>query len=211
MRGRVDERAASVIAAALLMVLLAGCGSGQQSQTANQVTATNGAGGAVGTIVVRDAQIGADRQPVAGDALYRTGQDVPIQVTIINDATMRAPDALAPDRLVAVSSPIARTGQIVGDAQIPDGQVLVAGYQRPAAATTVAGTRQVGIVLRGLTTPVRAGMTYPVTFTFARAGSLRLEVPVENPQFTKPRAETPLPAEAPPGVGTYPGTPAAPR
>ncbi|WP_226369814.1 hypothetical protein [Pseudonocardia oceani] len=32
------------------------------------------------------------------------------------------------DRLVAVSSPIATSGRIVGDAAIPDGQVLVAGY-----------------------------------------------------------------------------------
>lgn len=53
------------------------------------------------------------------------------------------------DRLVAVSSPIATSGRIVGDAAIPDGQVLVAGCtvtasEPPASTTPPAPTTQSG-------------------------------------------------------------------
>jgi hypothetical protein len=36
-------------------------------------------------------------------------------------------------------------------------------------------------------------LTYPVVFTFARAGALRLETPVENPQALPPRARETAP------------------
>lgn len=41
-------------------------------------------------------------------------------------------------------------------------------------------------MLEGLTEPVRAGLTYPVVFTFADAGELRLPVGVENPTVLRP-------------------------
>lgn len=204
----VGVKASGVIVGLVLVgALVTACGAGQQAQTANQTSATGGVGGRIDTIEIRDAQFGADQQPVAGDSLYQPGQNAPVQVTIVNDATMTADDALAPDRLVSVRSPVARSGRIIGDARVPDGQALVAGYTRPGASVRTDGSREIAIELVGLTEPLRAGMTYPVEFTFARAGSLRLDLPVENPQFTKPRADTPL-VYPPPEVGTYPGTPA---
>lgn len=194
------------VGCALVIALLGGCGAGQQSQTANSVTMTNGAGGRVGTITIRDAQFGADRQAVAGDTLYRPGQDVTLQLTIVNDVTGRAADSRGPDRLIEVRSPVARASRIAGDTRLPDGQVLVAGYRRPVAATTVPGAREIGISLQGLTVPLRSGVTYPVEFVFARAGSLQLELPVENPQFVKPRAQDP-PVYPRPEVGDLPGRP----
>jgi copper(I)-binding protein len=97
-----------------------------------------------------------------------------LQLTIVNEGD-RA------DRLVFVSSPIARSGLIIGDVRIPGHQVLTAGYQAPLASTTVAGTDDVRIVLMGLHSPVSAGLDYPVVFGFEHAGELRLELPVENP------------------------------
>lgn len=180
--------AAGVVVGTLILVLgLAGCGAGQQAQTSNQVTATGGAEGRAGSILVRNAQFTFDG-PIAGDTVYQPGDDAPLQVTIINDNTATVDDGLAPDRLVEVSSPIATSGQIVGDAQIPDGQVLTAGYDEPASSFTPPGSTAVDITLVGLTAPVRSGLSYPVVFTFERAGELRIEVPVENPDALPPRA-----------------------
>ncbi len=51
-------------------------------------------------------------------------------------------------------------------------------------------------------------MTYPVRFTFARAGTAELHIPVDNPDALPPRAEQTL-VYPPPQVGIYPGTPPA--
>lgn len=179
------------VAVALLVacaLALVGCGVGQVSQTANQVTASGGAAGSVGSIQVRDAQF-TWSGPVPGGTVYEPGDDAELQVTIVNDATTTLPDGVAaPDRLVAVSSPVASSGRIVGDARIPDGQTLTAGYDLPVASVTIPETGTAEITLIGLTEPIRAGLTYPVVFTFANAGELRLDLPVENPQALPPRA-----------------------
>ncbi|MFP5069566.1 hypothetical protein ACLFMI_07855 [Pseudonocardia nantongensis] len=171
---------------------------------------TNGAEGRVGGIAIRDAQFGADDRSVAGDALYRPGQDVSLQLTIVHDAAGAVPGVPEPDRLIEVQSPIARSARVAGDTRVAAGEVLVAGYDRAVASVTVPGARAIEISLLGLTEPLRAAMTYPVEFTFARAGSLVLELPVENPQLLPPRAEEsavyPLPE-----VGDLSGTPADPR
>jgi hypothetical protein len=190
--------AAGFIAAAALVVTLSGCGAGQIAQTV-EVTATGGVGGQIGSIVVRDVQITYDR-PVPGDAVYQPGQSAPLQLTIINDATVTVDDDRAPDRLIAVSSPIATAGRITGDASIPDGHVLTAGYNEPVSSIVLPQTTAVDITLEGLTEPIRAGLTYPVVLTFERAGELRLEVPVENPDILPPRArEDGVADPAPPG------------
>lgn len=199
------HRTIAVAVGAVLTVLLGGCGTGQLAQTANQVSLTGGAG-AAGSIQVRDAQFAADNRRVTGDALYRPGQNVALQLTIINDA---GGDPAGPDRLTSVGSSIFRSGRIVGDTQITDGEVLVSGYSGQVASLTVPGAREVGITLLGLTEPLRAGLTYPVELTFARAGTLQLQVPVENPEFLPPRAEPRDDVYPPPEVGTIPGRPSS--
>jgi copper(I)-binding protein len=169
---------------AALAVLAAGCGAGQQAQTANQVTATGGVGGEVGSVLLRDAQFTYDR-PVPGGAVYAPGDDAALQVTIVNETSPGLGDG---DRLVGVSSPIAASGRVVGDARVPDGQVLSAGYDEPVASLSPLGGDAVSIVLVDLLVPVRAGLTYPVVFTFEDAGDILLDVPVENPDVLPPRA-----------------------
>ena len=132
---------------------------------------------------VRDAQI-TWTGPVPGDEVYTPGQDAPLQVTIVNTRTGQG----GGDTLVSVSSPVATSGRIIGDATIPDGQVLAADYDQPVASIVTEGTREVDIALVGLNTPIRAGLTYPVVLTFAEAGELRLELGVENPSIPPPRA-----------------------
>ncbi|MGH3982887.1 MAG: copper chaperone PCu(A)C [Pseudonocardiaceae bacterium] len=163
-----------------LVVALAGCG-GENVQT----TATLGVGGRAGDIVVRDAAFRFDR-PVAGDTVYQPGDDAALQLTIVNEGDR-------PDRLVRVTSPIARLGVIIGDARVAGHQVLTAGYQGRLASATLPGTDAVRIMLVGLRSPVRAGLRYPVVFDFEQAGELRLDLPVENPHTLRSPPDQPSP------------------
>jgi copper(I)-binding protein len=157
--------------------LMSGCGAGQISQTAEQVAATLGNGGSIGQIQLRDAKF-VFQPPIAGGSVYQPGQDAPLQFTIINEGTQ-------PDRLLGVSSPIAGGGRVSPNAQVGPGQVLTAGYQQPLAAAPRPGTTKIEAVLAGLHEPIRAGLTYPVTFRFQRSGQLSLLLGVDNPM--KPR------------------------
>lgn len=171
--GRCRTSAVTLVLA--VCAALSGCGAGSVD-----VTASNGVDGQVQDIQIRNAQI-ASSGTVVGGQVYGPGQDAPLQVTIVNNRTSTVPDATAADSLVAVSSPVATAGRIVGDARIPDGHTLTAGYDKPQAAVTPPGTTTAQITLVGLREPIRAGLSYPVVFTFARAGELRLELTVENP------------------------------
>ncbi len=184
---RVAIRTALVAVTVAIALVSSGCGAGQQAQTANQVTATGGVEGGSGSILIRDAQFAWDG-PVPGDAVYEPGDDAQLQLTIINTATPTVENPSGVDRLVAVSSPIATSGRITGDAWLAGGQVVTAGNEDPVAAITVPGAKAVDITLVGLTAPVRAGLVHPVVFTFERAGDIRLELPVENPDRLPPRA-----------------------
>jgi copper(I)-binding protein len=169
------------LAAVLVAVLSIGCGAGQQAQTADQITGTGGAYGQTGEVSVLDAQFVFDG-PIAGDEVYRPGADAPLQLTIVNAGA-------AEDRLIEVSSPVATSARVTGDPRIPGGQALTAGYLEPVASVETRDARAIEITLVGLTEPVRAGLTYPVTFTFEDAGSLTLSLPVENPDALPPRGE----------------------
>jgi periplasmic copper chaperone A len=173
----------SVLGAVALALALAltGCGAGQVASTAEQATATGGVDGRVGSIVLRDAQFRYEL-PVPGATVYEVGEDAPLKFTIVNEG-------VTAERLVAVSSPIATGAVIVGDARVPGGQVLTAGYTASVAETPLPGTRVVQVVLTGLRDPVRAGLTYPVTFTFEQAGALAVPLPVDNPEALPPRAD----------------------
>jgi copper(I)-binding protein len=156
-----------------VVALVTGCGAGQVSQTAQQVGATLGNGGSVGQIQLRDATF-VFQPPIAGGSVYQPGQDAPLQLTIINEGT-------EPDRLIEVSSPVAAGGRVSPNAQVGPGQVLTAGYQQPLAVTPRPGTTGIEPALTGLREPIRAGLTYPVTFTFQRSGQLSLVLGVDNP------------------------------
>lgn len=167
-------RPAVLIGAAALLVLT-GCGSYPA-----QLTAPGGADGGAGRIEIRDARISAS-PPRAGGEAYTAGEAAPLTLTIVNtgDAT---------DRLESVSSPVADGFRISGDAQILGGFALVSGYEQVRPARTLPATVRAEVALTGLRGPVRAGLTYPVTFTFARAGSVTVEAPVGNPDALPPRA-----------------------
>ena len=104
---------------------------------------------------------------------------------------------LSADTLTQVSTPAADSARIVGDGKVP-GQYL-------ADLSSLTGTR---VVVTNFTQDVPYGQSIPVTFSFANAGTLNLDVPIEIPSERsgerptvdiQPPHPTPLWEEAPGG------------
>src|SRR4051794_5268603 len=146
---RVSERAMALVSGLAIALALGGCGMSEEAQTPPQVRLTPGAGGQVGPVAVRDAKIVFTGQ-VPDGAVYRPGDDAPLQLTVVNDGT-------EPDTLVAVRSPIATAGTVVGDATMPGGHGLVVGYDHPVAAATLPQQNEVDVTLVDVTAPIRSG------------------------------------------------------
>ena len=79
---------------------LAGCGSGQVSQTATQKPTVDGQMAQVGQLAIRDAALD---YPVGGS--YERGSDARLRMVVVNDG-------VEPDALVSVSSPLATDATI---------------------------------------------------------------------------------------------------
>lgn len=192
-----------MVLAVALASLMAGCGGGQLARPELQVTA--GAEDRVGQIAVRDATFTAGL-PDSGGIAHRPGAEVGVRATFVNEGT-------APDRLVSVSSPVATAGSVLGSGDVRGESTLTSA----SGAAAPPGATRVDIRLTGLNSELRLGLTYPVVFTFARAGSVRVDLPVDNPDA--PREYCPLPANgkpprvftAPPGSAPTPPLPPPPH
>lgn len=185
-RNRRPARAlAGVTAVALTGLLVAGCGSGQLSQTAAQVAATNGLNTSVGQVDLRDVQVAYPPAPAGPDALYARGGNAPLRATLVNTGSVA-------DRLVRVSSPAAASVAVVGDPVMPQDVALVSTGGSPLTPTS---SRPVQLRLDGLTRPIPAGAQVPVTFVFERAGSVTVDVPTGVPAEDAPGAEPEREAE----------------
>ena len=151
----------------VLGVALAAVLSHGDVATADQITGSGGAYGRTGDISVLDAQFafaGRRRRGVP------PGRRRPAP-------THHCRCGSTDDRLTEVSSPVAALARITGDPCTPGGQWLTAGYVEPVASVETRNASSVDTTLVGLTEPVRAGLTYPVTFTFQHAGSLTADLP----------------------------------
>jgi hypothetical protein len=156
------------------MLALTGCGAGAVSQTASQASGVNGAIAQVGNILVRNASIDfPPNAPANAGAVYQPGGAAPLSMTVVNVGA-------SPDKLLAVTSPVAGTGQITGDATIPPGSTVTVGNNTGTDSQALAG-RTISIKLAGLVGPVRSGLTYPVSLRFQNAGVLNVDVPVAEP------------------------------
>ncbi|MFY9808350.1 MAG: hypothetical protein WAK86_13920 [Pseudonocardiaceae bacterium] len=192
---RTTRRRATVMLLALLglVALLAGCGRARGNQVS--FDPSGGSEGRAGQISVTDAMF-EFHGPIEASDVYRPGDTVSVQATILNEGA-------DPDRLVSVSSPIAGNGVIDGDGAIPSRHALAAGYPKPVAASTLPDTTPIDLRLTNVKTSIRAGLSYPVVFTFERAGAIRLNLQVQNPDT--PREDCPLPPNGrPPEVFTAP-------
>jgi periplasmic copper chaperone A len=200
-RGQGGRFTAAVL---LALLLAAACGTGSTPAQYFDPQG-DGATGRAGAIVVTDALV-VHTGPVEATVVYPPGATAALAATIVNEGD-------TPDRLVSVGSPVAGGGAVLGDAALPARHALTTGAV-PGAAVTLPATSPVGLQLTALRTAVHPGLTYPVDFTFARAGTVRLDLPVADPDV--PRAGCPLPPDgtapqiltAPIGAPAPPTTPA---
>ena len=149
--------AAAVLAPVLL---LGGCAAGQEAETAEETPDVAGADGSVGAVSLDDVFLDAEDTVEAGAA-------VPLRGVLTNDAEQA-------DRLVGVSTPAAESVQLLDDAGAPSAD----GIEVPAGGQVEAVSGAVRMQLEGVTAPIAPTDTVSVTFTFATAGEVALDVPV---------------------------------
>jgi copper(I)-binding protein len=123
--------AAVVTSAVIGALALAGCGAGQITQTSNQQSAVGGANAGTGAFVVRDARI-AFAEGTKGANVYNRGTDAPLEMSIVNSGAES-------DKLVSVTSPVAASVKISGEAGLPGGQVLLVEGEAAAPASAAPG------------------------------------------------------------------------
>lgn len=123
---------------------LGGCSAGQITQTDTQASGVGGGSANVGQIAVREAAF-----PFTGDGktavIYPAGGTAPLTMTVVNFGGQE-------DKLTGVSSPVAGSAKITGDATVEAGHVLLvkgepagppapaSGSAAPAAPTRAPGT-----------------------------------------------------------------------
>jgi copper(I)-binding protein len=128
------------------------------SQTAQQVPAVDGASGDAGHISVRDALLAT---PDAAN--YPQGSDVAVQLVLVNNGAVD-------DSLTGVTSPVAGSEKLSGEVKVPAG-----------SSVTIGGDSEVTAVLTGINRALCYGQAFPLTFSFAQAGQLTLDVPIQIP------------------------------
>jgi copper(I)-binding protein len=162
-RGR-RIRAAALLAAGVATITLSACGAGTDAVTNQARTTTNSVTSALGAITLSNVYL-------VGPATKGTSAQL---VTALFNGGQ------TPDSLVSLSSPVSAAARTPANATLSPGGGAV--YLPNGAAPTLDGLKQ----------DLRVGQTVPVTFTFARSGTLTLDVPVE------------LPAALPPGMTALP-------
>jgi copper(I)-binding protein len=102
--------------------------------------------------------------------------------------TIRSP---TPDRLVSVSSPVAKKAEL--HTMSMEGMVM---KMRPLAGLDIAAGQSVTlkpggehIMLLGLNGPLREGQSFPLTLTFEKAGTREVTVAVEKPGAGGPASQ----------------------
>jgi len=156
-----------------LTLLLGGCSTGQEAQTASQPPAVDGAQGQIGQIAVRNATLA---YPEGGDRFYETGSDAPLLLTIVNMGNSE-------DELTSVTSPVAASTRVEGQHTLPPQRTLraIGAADESAEAAQNLAQGQIRIVLEDLGEEVRPGKTVPVTLLFRQAGEVTVQVPVGPP------------------------------
>ncbi|MCV7330670.1 hypothetical protein H7J81_11215 [Mycobacterium cookii] len=165
-------------------VTVTGCGAGQLSQTAMQQSAVDGNAAVVKNVALRNVRIQAAQ---TGDFL-RPGATVDLVLVAVN----QSPDTA--DKLIGVTTDIG-TVTVTGDPTLPPSGVLFFGAQngqtKQADRAIEAGDTVKATI--ALTKPITNGPNYDVTFTFEKAGSVNVAVPISAPEGPR-QNEPPKPA-----------------
>jgi copper(I)-binding protein len=156
---------ATLLGAAALV--LSGCSAGAVTQTDTVVPQVSGSQGQTGQMLLRDITLDPGPQVVVP-----AGATISIAGTLVNQG-------LGDDQLVSVTSPYFGQVRSEGTTTIPgNAATRIVGSQPgpvgPPSPTQPNGTMR--LTAPGVSQVLHAGPTYPVTFTFARAGSVTLPV-----------------------------------
>jgi copper(I)-binding protein len=143
-----------------VLPLLAACDAGQQASTATESPDVIGVHGGVGDVVLDDVFID-------GSATVATGASIPLRGALTDDGP-------AADRLLSVSTPAAASVELLG----ANGQPSTGGIPIPAYGQVDAVHGSPQMLLVDVASPIGPVALVPVTFTFADAGSVTLDVPV---------------------------------
>ena len=158
-------------------VTVTGCGAGQLSQTAMQQSAVDGNAAVINNVALRNVHIQALQ---TGDFL-RPGTTVDLVLVAVN----QSPDTA--DKLVGVTTDIGKV-TVTGDPTLPPNGVLFVGDQngqtKKADRAIEAGNTVKATI--ALTKPITNGPNYDMTFTFEKAGSVSVAVPISAPEPPKP-------------------------
>ena len=149
---------------------LAGCGSGQITQTATQKPTVDGQMAQVGRIAIRDAAL---EYPVGGS--YERGSDARLRMVVVNDG-------VEPDALVSVSSPLA-TDVTISEA----GSVEATGSATPSASETASPSATPSDTASGTASPSAGGTpsestsgTPPSPTAAPTPENARIQIPPNN-------------------------------
>lgn len=165
------RRTTTFLAAALLPLALTACGVGLDPQTYKGRTTPDAANAQAGDLALRNVAIAP---PAAGEKELAAGTDAQLTLSIINPSEQK-------DTLTGVTSSAASSTKLV-DASGHE----VTSVDIPAEGGAQAG--DFGVVLVGLTNPLRPGMYVDVTFAFTTNGRLKVSVPVKLYSEPVPRA-----------------------
>ncbi|MGY1711884.1 copper chaperone PCu(A)C [Geodermatophilus sp. SYSU D00758] len=141
-------------------VVLAGCDAGQDAETTQEVPDTPGVDGSVGQVDLDDVYLDSGSDVAAGAA-------VPLRAALTNEGE-------SPDTLTSVTTPAAQSVQLLDE----NGDPATGGIPLPADGQVDATTGPERMRLEGVTSAIGTTDTVPVTFVFATAGEVRLDVPV---------------------------------
>jgi len=96
-----------------------------------------------------------------------------------------------PDRLLTVSSPVAKKAEL--HTMSMEGMVMkmrpLAGVDIPAGQPVTLKPGGQHVMLLGLDAPLREGQTFPLTLTFEKAGTRTVTVAIEKPGAAGPAAQ----------------------
>jgi len=205
------KRVAAAVAGLVGLVIVfvvAGCGAGQNTQTDSMPPAVNGAFGQVGPSAIRNVRFAPPSRGV-----YPAGSSVELLMTIVNTGTVTDDELIevssppvaedveiSGDRNIPATMAL-QVGQTGAPAGPSSSSVAVTSTTRPTSSSVTGSSTarptsssaappvqlgQAKIVLNGLKTPLHSGKTYPVTFVFRNAGSVTIDLPIENPPSARP-------------------------
>lgn len=165
------RRTTTLLTTGLLAVTLTGCGVGLDPQTYRERSTLDATNADVGGLALRDVAIAP---PEGGASELPAGRDARLSLAVVSVSPQ-------PDTLVSVTTPAAAS------------VAFVDAHGQPVPAVTVPALGSLlpdgfGVVLRGLTRPLRPGMYVDMTFAFAKNGRATLKVPVRIYAEPVPRA-----------------------